>query len=67
MLSELNATCSQKYDFEGNFNNLIKPLLEHELLMEEIEEYLLTDTGEKHLKDFTDRKLIERLLVLQAA
>jgi Co/Zn/Cd efflux system component/predicted transcriptional regulator len=52
VLSELNATCSQKYDFEGNFNNLIKPLLEHELLMEEIEEYLLTDTGEKHLKEF---------------
>jgi Co/Zn/Cd efflux system component len=52
VLSELNATCSQKYDFDGNFNNLIKPLLEHELLMEEIEDYLLTDTGEKHLKDF---------------
>ena len=52
VLSELNATCSEKYDFDGNFNNLIKPLLEHELLMEEIEEYLLTDMGEKHLKDF---------------
>ena len=52
VLSELNATCSQEYDFDGNFNTLIKPLLDHELLMEEIEEYLLTDMGEKHLKDF---------------
>ena len=50
VLSELKATCSQQYDFDGKFNTLIKPLLEEELLMEEIEEYLLTEKGEKHLK-----------------
>ena len=30
----------------------MKPLKEQELLMEEIEKYLLTGKGEKHLKNF---------------
>ncbi|KAF5073596.1 hypothetical protein [Methanobacterium aggregans] len=52
VLSELKATASEPYDFEGKFNNLIKPLLEEELLLEEIEDYLLTEKGEEHLKNF---------------
>lgn len=52
ILSELNATCSQHYDFEGKFEILIHPLKEHELLIEEIEEYSLTKKGGKHLKKF---------------
>jgi Co/Zn/Cd efflux system component len=52
VLSELNATCSQMYDFEHNFENLIKPLQENELLTEEIEKFLLTEKGEEHLKNF---------------
>ena len=52
VLSELKATCSQDYDFEGKFETLIKPLKEHELLIEEIEEYDLTEKGGKHLEVF---------------
>jgi Co/Zn/Cd efflux system component len=52
VLSELKATCSETYDFKGNIDNLMKPLKEQELLMEEIEKYLLTGKGEKHLKNF---------------
>lgn len=53
VLSELNATCTQRYDFEGQFDNLINPLKNHDLLIEEIEEeYNLTDKGEEHLKKF---------------
>ena len=52
VLSELKATGSKPYDFEGKFKNLVKPLIEEELLMEEIEEYLLTEKGEEHLKHF---------------
>jgi len=50
VLSELKATCSGKYDFEGKFEVLIKPLKDHELLIEKIEEYHLTDKGGKHLE-----------------
>jgi len=52
VLSELNATCSQDYDFEGKFEILVQPLKDHELLIEEIEEYNLTKKGEEHLKIF---------------
>lgn len=52
VLSELKATGSKPYDFDGKFKNLVKPLIEEELLMEEIEEYLLTEKGEEHLKHF---------------
>jgi Co/Zn/Cd efflux system component len=53
VLSELKATCSGHYDFEGQFDHLIHPLKENELLVEEIEEeYYLTKNGEEHLKKF---------------
>jgi len=52
VLSELKATCSEHYDFEGRFEIIIHPLKEHELLIEEIEEYRLTEKGRKHLKNF---------------
>ena len=54
MLTELKATCSVKYDFGENFEKLIKPLIEHELLIEEeeIKKLLLTEKGQKYLKDF---------------
>ena len=52
VLSELKATGSKPYDFDGKFKNLIKPLIEKELLIEEIEEYLLTEKGKEHLKNF---------------
>jgi Co/Zn/Cd efflux system component len=53
VLSELNATCSEHYDFDGQFKDLVHPLKENELLIEEIdEEYYLTEDGEKHLKKF---------------
>ncbi len=52
VLSELKATCSDCYDFEGKFKILIHPLKEHELLIEEIEEYYLTEKGGKHLEHF---------------
>jgi Co/Zn/Cd efflux system component len=55
VLSELKATCSGHYDFEGQFDDLIHPLKENELLVEEIEEeYYLTKDGEEHLKKFID-------------
>lgn len=52
VLSELKATCSEKYDFESKFEILVKPLKDHELLIEEIEEYYLTEKGKKHLEHF---------------
>lgn len=52
VLSELKATCSDKYDFEEKFEALIMPLKDNELLIEEIEEYQLTEKGGKHLKHF---------------
>jgi Co/Zn/Cd efflux system component len=52
VLSELNATCSQMYDFERNFENLINPLKEYELLTEEIGNYLLTEKGKEYLNNF---------------
>lgn len=52
VLSELKATCSENYDFEEKFEILVKPLKDHELLIEEIEEYHLTEKGGKHLEHF---------------
>ncbi len=52
VLSELNATCKEDYDFEGHFENLVDPLKQEELLIDEIEAYLLTEKGEEHLKNF---------------
>jgi len=52
VLSELKATCTEHYDFEGHFKDLIAPLKKHTLLIEEIEEYYLTKKGERHLKNF---------------
>lgn len=53
VLSELKATCSGHYDFEGEFDTLIHPLKKHEFLIEEVEEeYYITENGEKHLEKF---------------
>lgn len=52
VLSELKATCAEDYDFKGRFGILIKPLKEHEFLIEEIETYSITKKGEKHLEHF---------------
>jgi len=52
VLSELNATCSESYDFEGNFKGLIEPLMEQKLLVRKDEEYNLTERGRKHLETF---------------
>jgi len=52
VLSELKANCTQQYDFQGHFENLINPLKKHDFLIEEIEEYLLTEKGEIHLYNF---------------
>ena len=53
VLSELKATFNGHYDFKRQFDDLIHPLKEYELLIEEIEEeYYLTEDGEKHLKKF---------------
>ncbi|MGZ7107713.1 MAG: cation diffusion facilitator family transporter, partial [Methanobacterium sp.] len=52
VLSELKATCTEHYDFEGHFENLVDPLKQEELLIDEIEDYLLTEKGEEHLKKF---------------
>lgn len=52
VLSELKATCTDKYDFEGKFEILVKPLKDHELLIEEIQEYHLTEKGGKHLESY---------------
>jgi Co/Zn/Cd efflux system component len=52
VLSELNATCTEKYDFEEKFEVLVKPLKDHELLVEEIREYRITDKGGKHLESY---------------
>lgn len=52
VLTELKATCSESYDFEKNFDNLIQPLKEQELLVEEIETYVLTNKGAEHLENF---------------
>ncbi len=51
VLTELKATCTESYDFDGKFNNLVQPLLEEELLMEKIEKYILTKKGEEHLEN----------------
>lgn len=50
VLSELKATCFEKYDFEGKFEILLEPLKDQELLIEEIEEYYLTEKGKEHLE-----------------
>lgn len=52
VLSELKATVTEHYDFEGHFDNIINPLKQEELLIEEIEEYVLTQKGEEYLKNF---------------
>jgi Co/Zn/Cd efflux system component/predicted transcriptional regulator len=52
VLSELKATCSEKYNFEEKFEVLIMPLKDNDFLVEEIEEYHLTEKGGKHLKHF---------------
>ena len=52
VLSELKATCSERYDFEGKFEMLVNPLKDHELLIEEIEKYRLTSKGGEHLKSY---------------
>jgi Co/Zn/Cd efflux system component len=52
VLSELKATCLECYDFEGKFKILIRPLKEHELLIEEVKVYTLTEKGGKHMESF---------------
>ncbi len=52
VLSELKATCSECYDFEGTFEILIHPLKKHELLIEEVEVYTLTEKGSEHMENF---------------
>jgi len=52
VLSELNATCSEVHDFEGDWEKMTGPLKELELLALEEEYFLLTDNGSQYLKDF---------------
>jgi Co/Zn/Cd efflux system component len=52
VLSELKATCSECYNFEGKFEVLIHPLKKHELLIEKVEVYTLTEKGCEHLENF---------------
>jgi hypothetical protein len=52
VLSELKATCSESYDFEGKFEGLVEPLLVHELISKEHTEYRLTKKGVRHLETF---------------
>jgi Co/Zn/Cd efflux system component len=52
VLSELKAAVNEQYDFEGHFDNLIHPLKQEELLVEEVEFFNLTKKGEEHLKNF---------------
>ena len=52
VLSELNATCKENHDFEELFEVLMKDLREEKLLILEGEDYILTDSGSKYLKDF---------------
>lgn len=52
VLSELKATCNNKYDFEEKFEVLVKPLKDNEFLIEKIEEYHITEKGGKHLEHF---------------
>lgn len=52
VLSELRATCTDEYDFEGKFEILVKPLKDHELLIEVIEEYSITEKGGEHLQTY---------------
>lgn len=52
VLSELKATCSEVYDFEGKFEILIRPLKDDEFIVEEVEHYRLTEKGGEHLEHF---------------
>jgi Co/Zn/Cd efflux system component len=52
VLYELKATCSEEYDFESNIENLINPLKEYKLLIQEDEYYILTDDGKNYLNEF---------------
>lgn len=52
VLSELNATCSEVHDFEGDWEKMTGPLKELELLALEEEYFLLTENGSQYLKDF---------------
>ncbi len=52
VLSELKAAIDERYDFETHFDHLIHPLKREELLLVELEEYILTEKGEKYLKNF---------------
>jgi Co/Zn/Cd efflux system component/predicted transcriptional regulator len=52
VLSELKATCNEAYDFKGKFEILIRPLKDDEFIVEEVEQYHLTEKGGEHLKHF---------------
>jgi len=52
VLSELKANCTEQYDFQGHFENLIIPLKKHDFLIEDIEKYEITEQGEIHLHKF---------------
>lgn len=52
VLSELKATCSETHDFKGVFEELVRPLEKHGLLIMEYELYRLTEKGSEHLEDF---------------
>lgn len=53
VLSELKATCSETYDFEGRFEILIKPLKEYGLIIKENANYYsITENGVEHMHNF---------------
>jgi len=52
VLTELQATCVELYDFDENFEIIIKPLMEHELIFKENGKIILTENGREHLKNF---------------
>lgn len=52
VLSELDATCSDVHDFDGDWDNMTRPLVELELLVLEDEYFRLTENGSQYLQDF---------------
>lgn len=52
VLSELDATCSEVHNFEGDWEKITGPLKELELLALEEEYFILTKNGNQYLQDF---------------
>jgi hypothetical protein len=54
VISELKTTCREPFNFSGTFDDLLGPLKEHELIIEESAEFRLTAKGKDHLQRFID-------------